>query len=238
MNAFPIPGFTDPVSSLSHLGAVFLVLAGARPLFARAGHHWGRRIALAAFVFGCVFTLSMSGVYHMLPDGTTGRYVMQQLDHAAIFTLIAGTFTPIHAAVFRRWWRWGMLAVIWGIAVTAISVTTVFFDNMPEWGALLLYLGMGWIGACSGTALWRHFGFAFIRPLLWGALAYTVGAVVDYLRFPTLIPGVIGPHELFHFAVLAGIAWHWRFIANIADGQTVYMPAALESQDNAQPEAA
>ena len=117
MNAFSIPGFADPVSSLSHLGAVSWCWLPHAPCSPAPASHWGRRIALAAFVFGCVFTLSMSGVYHMLPEGTTGRYVMQQLDHAAIFTLIAGTFTPIHAAVFRRWWRWGMLAVIWGIAV-------------------------------------------------------------------------------------------------------------------------
>jgi predicted membrane channel-forming protein YqfA (hemolysin III family) len=50
---------------------------------------------------------------------------------------------------------------------------------------------------------------------VFGALAYTVGATLEFLRLPIVIAGVIGPHELFHVAVLAGLAWHWIFIRNL-----------------------
>ena len=88
----------------------------------------------------------------------------------------------------------------------------VFFDDVPEWLGLSLYLGMGWVGLLSGYLLWRCCGSTCVRPLVWGGLAYTLGAVLDFVPFPDIIPGILGRHELFHVAILAGIGWHWRLI--------------------------
>jgi len=221
----PLLGIADPFSALTHLVGALIALAAGVSLMARPFRHWGHRLAAGVFPLSCVFLLSMSGVFHLLPNGTHARFVLQALDHAAIFTLIAATFTPIHAIAFRgAWWRWGMLAFVWTAAVAAISLTSIYFSETPEWLGLLLYLGLGWLGAASGFKLWWHLGFRFIRPLTWGALAYTAGALLDFFRFPVLIPGIVGPHELFHLAVLAGIIWHWRFIAGLVSGDTVIGP--------------
>ena len=64
-------------------------------------------------------------------------------------------------------------------------------------------------------------GWRFIRLVLWGGLAYTAGAVFEFLRWPALPGGVVGPHEIFHLAVLAGIGCHWAFILRIAAGESV-----------------
>src|SRR5687767_12664077 len=80
-----------------------------------------------------------------------------------------------------------------------------------------MYLGLGWLGLISTVAIALRSGVRFILPLVWGALAYTGGAVVDFLDRPVLVAGVVGPHELFHLAVLAGISFHWAFIRGIAD---------------------
>ena len=122
MPTIPIPGFADPVSSLSHLAGVLAFGILAVPLLLRARGHPGRIAALAVFALGAVFLLSMSGVYHLLPDGSAGRYVLRHLDHAAIFFLIAATFTPVHVILFRGAWRWGMLALIWTVAATGITL--------------------------------------------------------------------------------------------------------------------
>ena len=92
---------------------------------------------------------------------------------------------------------------------------------MPEWVGLGMYLGLGWLGAISTIALARCFGVRFILPLLWGAIAYTAGAIAEAAHWPTPIPGIVESHEVFHFAVLAGIAFHWSFIRRIADGGSV-----------------
>ena len=141
-----------------------------------------------------------------------------RLDHAAIFVLIAGSFTPVHVILLREWWHWHLLAWIWVAAITGLVLKTVFFDSMPPWLGLAMYLGLGWLGLISTIALARRYGVRFVLPLVWGALAYTVGALADFLRWPTLVAGIVGPHEVFHFAVLAGISFHWAFIRGIASG--------------------
>ena len=108
-----------------------------------------------------------------------------------------------------------MLTVVWGAALAGLILKTVFFSTVPEWLGLAMYLGLGWMGIFSGIALARRYGVRFIQPILWGAVAYTVGAVAEFLRWPVLLPGVVGPHELFHLAVLAGISCHWAFILRI-----------------------
>ena len=93
---------------------------------------------MVVFAFSCVLLLSISGVYHLLSPGGSGRYVLHRLDHAAIFILIAGSFTPVHAILFRGPWRWGMLAGVWTMAITGLTLKTVYFTSIPEWFGLLL----------------------------------------------------------------------------------------------------
>lgn len=235
MQEFPysIPGFTDPVSSLSHLlgAGVFAVLA---ILLIRKG--WGSpaRVGfLSVFAFTCVFTLSMSGVYHLLSRGSAGRAVLQRLDHGAIFLFIAGTFTPVCGILFSGLERWGMLLFVWSTAVTAVTLKTIFFTDVPEWLGVILYLGFGWFGLAVGLILWRRYGLGFLKPLIWGALAYTAGALLEFFRWPTLIPGVLGPHDLFHLAVLAGASFHWQFVSRFACGTVPprVRPAAATPQE-------
>lgn len=213
---YAIPGFSEPFSSLTHLLAagVYLVLGVWLVIYGRG--HAGRMFSLIIYSFSTVFLLSMSGVFHLLEPGGTGRMVLQRLDHAGIFLLIAGTFTPIHGILFRGWWRWGMLLLIWGVAITSITLKSIFFNDIPEWFGLILYLGLGWFGAISGILLYNRFGYQYIKPLFYGALAYTFGAVMEFIRSPEPVPGVIGPHELFHIAVLFGIGYHFTFVLSFA----------------------
>lgn len=90
---------------------------------------------------------------------------------------------------------------------------------MAEWLGLTLCLAMAWVGLGSGILLARRYGFNFIKPLLIGGLAYSVGAVIEFLRVMVVVPGVIHPHELFHVAVLMGAFWHWLFIWEFAGGE-------------------
>lgn len=214
METYSIPGFADPVSSLMHLLAagVFAVLGFF--LIRRARGNVGHIVAVGVFVFTCIFLLSMSGVFHLLSVGGAGRAVLQRLDHAAIFLLIAGSFTPVHCILFSGLWRWGFLLLIWGLAITGLTLKVIFFQDIPEALGLTLYLGLGWLGLASGIAVWRRYGFSFVKTLLFSALAYTSGALLDFLRWPVIVGGVLGPHELFHVAVLAGIGFHWRFVWN------------------------
>ena len=217
-----IPGFYEPFSSLSHLlGAV--VFAGLSiPLLRRAAGDKGRVISLGIFCIGTVLLLTISGTYHLLePDGLSRR-IMRLIDHAAIFFLIACSFTPGHVILFRGWARWGMLALIWSIAVAGITLKTIYFDSISPSLGLAMYIGMGSIGLGSVYALWRRLGFDYVRPLLWGGIAYAVGGMMEVMRWPVVVSGVVQSHEVFHVAVLIGLAFHWEFnflIANLSVDQ-------------------
>jgi channel protein (hemolysin III family) len=228
-------GFSDPFSSLSHLlaAAVFAVLGVL--LVRRGCGSRSRQIFLGVFVFSNVFLFSMSGVYHLLTPGSGGRAVLERLDHSAIFVLIVGTFTAIQGILYRGIERWVPLLLIWVAAITGITLKTIFFVDVPEWLGLTLYLGLGWIQAFSAGVLWYRYGGAFLKPVLAGALAYTIGGLLEYLGWPTFVPGVIGPHELFHVAVLVGAACFWAFVYRIADG-SVPVPSAKSPQPEQVPD--
>jgi len=164
-----IPGFAEPFSSLSHLlGAVMFALLSIC-LLKRGAGDTGRMISLAVFCFGSVFLLSASGFYHLFgPNGGIAGSVMRRLDHAAIFILIACTYTPPHIILFRGWLRWGMLLLIWSIAAIFITLKMIYFEDMPKHLGLALYLGMGWIGIGPAVVVWRRYGFHFIQPIFWG----------------------------------------------------------------------
>lgn len=221
MSITAIPGFSEPFSSMSHLFAtgpffvwgIFLLVKSARRPGKGLRAWW-----LSQFIVSTLFLLSMSGVYHLLEPGHTPRIVLQRLDHAAIFVLIAGTFTAAHGILFKGVWRWGMISTIWALATTAIALKTVFFREVTDEMGLVLYLGLGWMGLISGYKMIRSYGVRSIRWLLLGAFAYSFGAMGEFIGWPVLWPGVIEAHEFFHIAVLLGLFSHWYFIWELADG--------------------
>ncbi len=214
LETYAIPGFAEPVSCWTHLlgAVVFLYLTLLLVHRSRVNRH--HAIAMAVYGFCCVFLLSMSGVYHLLPKDGAASIVLQQLDHAAIYLMIAGTITAVHMVLFTGVSRWAVIALAWSFAAIAITFKTIYFADFPETLGLLSYLVFGWLGIFSGCALWREHGFRFITPLIYGGLAYTAGAVLEFFREPILIHGIVGPHEVFHVAVLLGISYHWYFIHN------------------------
>jgi channel protein (hemolysin III family) len=225
LETYTLPGFAQPVSSLTHLCGAGVFAALSFLLLRRGRGLRGRLVALAVYTFSCVLLLSMSGVYHLLPFGGTPREVLGRLDHAAIFVLIAGTFTAVLGILFTGRDRWLPLLFIWTAAVAGIVVKTIYYRAVPEWISLLFYLGMGWASIVPGIRLWRRYGGAYLRPLLWGGVAYSVGAVLEFLRWPVVIPGVVGPHEVFHLMVLIGISCHWYFVARlVAEGPPPLRP--------------
>jgi channel protein (hemolysin III family) len=184
---------------------------------------------VAVFAASAVALLVASASYHTLTRGVAVRDLLQRLDHAAIFVLIAGTFTPVHTNLFRGLWRWGMLAIVWLLALGGITLKAVYFGGVSETVGMMMYLGMGWLGIVSGTALAFRSGLRHVAPRLLGGVAYMLGAVAEYPRWPVVVPEVIGWHEMFHVAVLAGLGMHWWFVWSIADARPTFFAGSAES---------
>lgn len=212
MTVLPLPGFHEPVSSLAHLGGALAFGLLSIPLLRRARGEGLRVVFFSLYAASCVLLLSMSGVFHMLPEPGGARAVLGRLDKAAIFVLIAGTHTPVHGLFFRGAARWVVLIAMWSAVAVGITFFTVFYDHLPRGLGTGIYLLLGWLASLSGLVLWRRLGTAQVSLLLAGGVAYSIGAILLGLDWPNLVPGLFGAHELWHMAVLAGMGLHWVFL--------------------------
>jgi channel protein (hemolysin III family) len=218
---YPLPGFHEPFSAISHLAGALLFTYLGGLLLQRGRGQRARLIFLAVYAGSCVLLFAMSGVYHQMERGGTARLVFERLDHGAIFVLVAGSFTPAHGLLFQGWQRWAPLVLVWTAASAGIAIKTVYFEKVPEALSLAFYLTLGWCGLFSGLLIAQRYGYRFVQNLLFGGLAYSVGAVMEFFDWFTFVPGVVHAHELFHLAVLAGAILHWRFIWQFANGAPV-----------------
>ena len=205
---YSIPGFFEPVSSWTHLAGAGLFVFLGWQLLREATHG---RIFLWIYSVSVVLLFAVSGTYHLLGPGG-GREVLLRIDNSAIFILIVGTMTPIHGMMYRGLQCWIPLGLIWSAAVIFISLLCVFYGTIPRLAWTSLQLGLGWCGIIIGIHLGLKHGWKFVRLLAIGGVIYTIGALINVMARPTIIPGVIGPHECFHIAVLIGAWYHWRFV--------------------------
>lgn len=215
MDIIPITGFAEPVNSISHLisAGVFLILA-IITLYRGRGNA-ARMLGVAIYSFFAIALFSLSGVYHLLEPNGGAAYVLRILDHTAIFTMIAGSFTPFHIIMLRGTRRWLPLTIIWLLAITGLTLTAVFFSSISEGWLLSFFLGMGWMGIFTVNQI-AKVNKKVAHLIVLGALLYTVGAIIDFIRWPILIEGVLTSHELFHFSIIAAALCHWRAIYEIA----------------------
>jgi channel protein (hemolysin III family) len=215
LTRIPLWGFYEPISSFSHLiSAIIFLVFGIRMIWKGRGN-LTRSISLMLYIGCCFFLFSMSGVYHLLQKGTTANYVLQILDHAGIFLMISGSFTPFQMILLRGTKRWIPLTVIWILAICGVTFTSIFFDNMPEWLLLSFFIGMGWMSLFTLKYIWNtHRQTAKLIAL--GGVLYTIGAIFDFVRWPVIYRSIFEAHEMFHLFVTAGALVHFYAIYKIS----------------------
>jgi hemolysin III len=169
---------------------------------------------IAATIFGvCVAVmLGTSALYHRVLWGPRGRRMMRRADHAAIYLLIAGTYTPYGLLVLDGAWRWTVLSVVWTGAAIAIVQKLVWVDA-PTWIAAALGIALGWSGVVGFPEIYRDTGLAGTLLLAVGGVLYTVGAIVYARKRPDPVPHVFGYHELFHALVIGAAICQYAAIA-------------------------
>ena len=159
----------------------------------------------------------VSALYHRVTWRPRARRLMRRLDHAAIYLLIAGTYTPFALLALSGAWRWTVLPIAWGGALVAIVYKLAWIDG-PKWVSAILAVALGWVGVVALPQLWDHAGAAGVALLGAGGALYTAGAVVYTRRRPDPIPAVFGYHELFHALVIAAAACQYAAVALIVVG--------------------
>jgi hemolysin III len=205
-------GACQPVSSFSHLIAAGAALIAAVPLVRLGRGNNGRVFALSIYVSCVVAALAISGVYHSLAEGGRARLIMQRLDYFAIWMLIAGTFTALHGLMCRGFWRGGLLCIIWGYATVGVLLQLLWWQRFSGALGLALYLGLGWIGFLTAILVGRQIGYRKVLPVVGAGVIFSTGAILEACSWPVVVDPWIKAHEVFHFAVIVGIATLWLFI--------------------------
>ena len=186
---------------VSHQYAFFASLITGTVLVAAAPT--GRAV-LAAAVYGVSVSavFGVSALYHRVTWSPRGYRRMKRLDHAMIFVLIAGTFTPFGVLTLSGALAAVVLTVVWSGAAAGIVLKLAWIDA-PRWLSAALYVALGWVGVAAVPELLVRMGWMATGLLLLGGLLYSAGALIYALRRPNPAPGVFGYHEVFHALVIA-----------------------------------
>jgi hemolysin III len=194
-----------------HQAAFFLALVVGALLVVYAD---GTRETVAAAVFAAavVGMLGASALYHRVTWSPRMRPWMRRIDHAGIYLLIAGTYTPVGLLVVHGRTRPIVLAIVWSGAVAAIVLKFVWV-GAPKWLSAVTGVAVGWAGVAAMPQVVEHAGWAAFALLAAGGLAYTVGALVYAFRRPNPVPAVFGYHEVFHALTLVAVACQYVAIA-------------------------
>ena len=181
------------------LGVVALVLLVWRGV--QADDPW-RVVAGAIYGTSLIVLFSASSLYHALKAGRA-KNVFQALDHAAIYLLIAGTYTPFALVTLRGPWGWSLLGTTWGLAAGGIVFEVLTRRRVLRKLSLALYLALGWLAVVVAMPLVRNLPAPGPLLLLIGGLLYSGGAVIYAAK------RLVWNHAIWHVLVLAAAVVHF-----------------------------
>jgi hemolysin III len=207
--------FREPVNSLTHWGGALFALGG---LIALLIVGWGTPVKIASLVIYGVSLITMfsaSATYHMVRVRDRALEIFRKVDHAAIYFLIAGTYTPFCVNAFDGFWKWGMLSIVWSLALIGIIVK-VFYVRAPRWLNAGLYLILGWLSVSAAGQFLAVLPAWVLGFLIAGGVIYTLGAVVYITKIFNFKPGVFGFHEMWHIFVMLAAAAHFVAVLGVA----------------------
>ncbi len=213
--ASPSPVLTTPrLRGWSHAIAAFVAVAATVGLAARGWQDPPLLASLLVYGLSLIFLFTASAVYHLGAWQDRRRALFRAIDHAGIFVVIAGTYTPVCVAMLAGDLRTSSLVLIWALAAAGIGVCIAPVE-LPRWLRVGLYAGMGWGAIVPTASLVQALPAQATALLIAGGLLFSIGAVIYARRSPDPLPDLFGFHELFHLFVIAGsvaffaVIWTW-----------------------------
>lgn len=201
----------EPFNGLSHLGGAAAALIGQIALIAAGWPSTVKVISVIVYGLSLVALFSASAAYHLAKVKPATLQVLRKVDHAAIFLLIAGTYTPFCLNAFTGFHRWGLLGLIWAIALAGILVKACL-PSAPRGLNAGMYVLMGWLGILAAPQMPKVLPAEAISWLITGGVIYTLGAVVYATKRLNFVPGKFGFHEAWHIFVLLGAGAHFAAV--------------------------
>lgn len=191
--------FTAPVALIAGI-----ILAVLTP--------WPERLAVIIFAATSVILFTVSAIYHRGDWSPTVTAILRRFDHANIFLLIAGTYTPLSAILLPPDTARLILTIVWAGALAGIILQVVWI-TAPRWLYTPIYVALGWVAVWFLPDFWTLGSPALVWLIIAGGIAYTVGALAYGLKRPNPWPRYFGFHEIFHAGTVIGWVCHLIAIA-------------------------
>lgn len=172
------------------------------------------RFGAVIYAIALVALFGVSGAYHRGPWSPTWRRKMQRLDHATIFVMIAGSYTPLCLLVLERWVAVTMLVVAWSGAVVG-AVLAYSSGNISRILRNGLYIAMGWFAMIATPQLVSGLTTTELTLVAVGGALFTLGAIGLATRWPDPFPRVFGYHEVWHTLVVAAVVCQFVALASV-----------------------
>lgn len=190
-----------------HLGMAPLALAASIVLIVLAPTSQGR-IASLVYGFSAVMLFATSATYHLGHWTPATSKLLKRLDHANIFLIIAGSYTPLALMLLPPDSARTLLLLVWSGAIAGI-LFRVFWVGAPRWLYTPVYVALGWVSVFYIVPFYEAGGAAVVALIATGGLLYTLGAVVYGLKRPNPLPTWFGFHEIFHAFTIAAFITHY-----------------------------
>lgn len=199
-----------------HLVCFFLAIPAGALVIALATSSRAR-VGAAIYAFGLVALFGVSGFYHRGRWSPTWRLRMRRLDHATIFVMTAGSYTPLCLLVLEGWVAVAMLVTAWtGAALGALLAwSSGRRSNAVRSG---LYIVLGWAVLVAAPQLLSHLSSAEMVLIAVGGVLFTIGAITLATHWPDPFPRVFGNHEVWHTFVVAAVICHLVAIGSVVHG--------------------
>jgi hemolysin III len=194
--------------------AMFFIALGASILLVPRSETSKEFWATAIYSIGLLTMFGISALYHRINWSPQKRQLLKKLDHAGIYTMIAGTFTPVTLLALSPESGKTLLTSIWAIALFGVF-QSVFFVNLPKLASSVLYLIAGYMILPYLPELWPNLSATNLGLLVGGGVVYSLGAMAYALKRPVLNPQVFGYHELFHVFVSVAAVMHFIVVYSL-----------------------
>ncbi|KAK9822200.1 hypothetical protein WJX81_003055 [Elliptochloris bilobata] len=215
MSPAALPGTLKPLlrgvlhehSAVAALAAGTMLVLSAKTPEAKA--------ACGVYVASLTALFTASALYHRRTWSPRARLLLKRVDHAAIFVLIAGTYTPLCLVGLESPVRERLLATIWGGAALGL-LQTFFWVHAPKALKTGIYIGLGWAVLPYAGSVHAALGPAGAALLVLGGLAYSIGGVIYAMRWPDPVPKWFGYHEIFHACTVLASGLHFAAVYMLA----------------------
>jgi hemolysin III len=196
-----------------HQAMFFVALGACLPLIFKSEGQLERWAALI-YSGGVLAMFGISSLYHRVTWSPERRALWKKLDHAAIYLMIAGTFTPVALLGLEPAAGKTLLLTIWAVAMVGV-IQSIFFVNLPKMVSAAIYLVAGYLIVPYMGELYHSLGIINLWLIIAGGIAYSVGALSYGLKRPVLNPKIFSYHEVFHLFVNLGAILHFIVIYSL-----------------------